>query len=77
MQVEKVPPVPLRPTFKIELAERDAEILRALVGGVNRVHHSEASTVVTSLYHALTKAGVGHGTSESFSDFFNGAVSCK
>lgn len=68
--------VHVEPTVTIEMTLREAEILRALVGGVVVENTGAAAKTIRDFFNTLTTAGVCHET-DSFSDFFTGTVKTK
>ena len=64
------------PVVTIEMTLREAEILRALVGGIEVTITGAVGKTIRDLFNALTTAGVCHETA-TFSDFFVGSVKTK
>ena len=64
------------PKVVVEMTMREAEILRALLGGIDYKAVSESTRAMKELFDVLAAAGVKPET-ESFSNFFNGRVETK
>jgi hypothetical protein len=67
--------VAVEPTVTFTTTLREAEILRALVGGVGVHTTGVASLWVRDVLECLTAAGIA--PSETFSDYFTGKVETK
>jgi hypothetical protein len=71
-------PPPVEPTVTIEMSMREAQILRALVGGIDGAYYksAEAGPTVVAFWKQLAVAA-DPGSTETFSDLFEGSVRCK
>lgn len=63
------------PTVTISMTLAEAEVLRALVGGIGYTATGRVSQSMRDLFHALQSAGVN--PDETFTDFFKGSVETK
>lgn len=62
-------------TITVELTEKEATVLCALVGGIPFNFDTEAGTVIHAFYNILDSNLVGR--EESFVDYFEGKVTIK
>jgi hypothetical protein len=62
------------PVVTLEMTESEAEIVRALLGGVISDSSSDVGASVVGIFETLTEAGVGADSIETFSDLFVGEV---
>jgi hypothetical protein len=65
----------VEPTVTLEMTLGEAEVLRALVGGIEFGTTGRVAQSMRDLFHALKAAGVN--PDETFSDFFTGKVGTK
>ena len=81
MKAMIVQPPPTERYVELTMTERQAQILMALVGGIEAFSwaepmHPETTEMVKGVWEALTCAGIS-AFPQTFSDFFTGRVACK
>jgi hypothetical protein len=67
--------VEVEPMVNLSMRLADAEVLKALVGGIDYQTTGRVAQSMRDLFHALKDAGVN--PDETFSDFFTGKVVTK